>query len=144
MQAVSRRLRDWIAQQTEPLPAGSEPPLRAELFSLEQLARHAKVLAAHHQVVSRHGSHSLLDRLDQNEQVLRDYNRTTYAADQTRRVTHAAEWLLDNFYLIEEQIQMARRHLPRGYSRELPRMSMRRLMRSRSGHSSPPTKRWPL
>jgi hypothetical protein len=39
-----------------------------------------------------------------------------------RRVTPAAEWLLDNFYLIEEQIQMARRHLPRGYSRELPRL----------------------
>ena len=38
------------------------------------------------------------------------------------RLTPAAEWLLDNFYLIEEQIQMARRHLPRGYSRELPRL----------------------
>ena len=52
----------------------------------------------------------------------RAYNRATQAVDQTRRVTHAAEWLLDNFYLIEEQIQMARRHLPRGYSRELPRL----------------------
>ena len=41
--------------------------------------------------------------------------------DQTRRVTLAAEWLVDNAYLIEEQILMARRHLPRGYSRELPR-----------------------
>jgi len=111
-----------MAQQTRPLPAASEPPLRAELFSLEQLAHHAKVLAAHHQVVSRRGSHSLLARLDQNERILRDYNRATYAADQTRRVTHAAEWLLDNFYLIEEQIQMARRHLPLGYSRELPRL----------------------
>jgi cyclic beta-1,2-glucan synthetase len=40
----------------------------------------------------------------------------------SRRITPAAEWLLDNFYLIEEQIQMARRHLPRGYSRELPRL----------------------
>ena len=42
--------------------------------------------------------------------------------DPGRRITPAAEWLLDNFYLIEEQIQMARRHLPRGYSRELPRL----------------------
>ncbi len=122
MQAVSRRWRDWMARQTHPLPAASDPPLRAELFSVEQLARHAKALAAQHQVVSRRGSHRLLARLDQNEQVLRDYNRTTYAADRTRQVTHAAEWLLDNFYLIEEQIQMARRHLPRGYSRELPRL----------------------
>src|SRR4029077_5443886 len=63
-----------------------------------------------------------LTRLHQNEQVLRTYNRATHAADQFRRVTHAAEWMLDNFYLIEEQIQMARRHLPRGYSRELPRL----------------------
>src|SRR5208282_5370795 len=39
-----------------------------------------------------------------------------------RRITPAGEWLLDNFYLIEEQIQLARRHLPRGYSRELPRL----------------------
>ncbi len=122
MQASLRRWRGWRARSGRPLPAASDPPLRAELFSLEQLARHAKVLAAQHQVVSRRGSHRLLVRLDQNEQVLRDYNRTTYTADRTRRVTHAAEWLLDNFYLIEEQIQMARRHLPRGYSRELPRL----------------------
>jgi len=40
----------------------------------------------------------------------------------SRLITPAAEWLLDNFYLIEEQIQLARRHLPRGYSRELPRL----------------------
>ena len=38
-------------------------------------------------------------------------------------VTPAAEWLLDNFYLIEEEIRIARRHLPRGYSRELPRLT---------------------
>ena len=122
IQTVSRQLREWVAQQTVRLPSASEPPLRAELFSLEQLARHGKGLAALHQIAPRSGSHSLLARLDQNEQILKDYNRATYAADQTRRVTHAAEWLLDNFYLIEEQIQMARRHLPRGYSQELPRL----------------------
>ncbi|HSW52034.1 MAG TPA: hypothetical protein VLG93_02285, partial [Sulfuricaulis sp.] len=33
------------------------------------------------------------------------------------------EWLLDNFYLVEEQIRTARRHLPKGYSRELPRLA---------------------
>ncbi len=122
IQTVSRRVRQGFSSRKHPLPAAIEPPLRAELFSLEQLARHAKVLAGQHQVVYRRGSHGLLARLDQNEEILREYNRTTYAADQTRRVTHAAEWLLDNFYLIEEQIQMARRHLPQGYSRELPRL----------------------
>ena len=40
-----------------------------------------------------------------------------------QRITPAGEWLLDNFYLIEEQIATAKRHLPRGYSRELPRLA---------------------
>jgi cyclic beta-1,2-glucan synthetase len=96
--------------------------LRAELFSVEQLARHARSLAATHQVVIRRGSNHLLARLDQNERILRAFNRTTLAVDPLRRITPAAEWLLDNFYLIEEQIQLARRHLPHGYSRELPRL----------------------
>ena len=122
MQTVFRHWGNWLAQKTDTLATPIEPPLRAELFGLEQLARHAKALAAQHQVVTGRGSPSLLVRLNQNEQILRDYNRTTRTTDQSRRVTHAAEWLLDNFYLIEEQIQMARRHLPRGYSRELPRL----------------------
>ena len=42
-----------------------------------------------------------------------------------RRITPAGEWLLDNFYLIEEQIRTAKRHLPKGYSRELPRLAQR-------------------
>src|SRR5437588_1255050 len=101
----------------------SEPPLRAELFGVEQLARHAQAIAAQHQVVMGRGSQRLLARLDHNEKVLRAFNRASLAADKTRRVTPAAEWLLDNFYLIEEQIQMARRHLPEQYSRELPRLA---------------------
>ncbi len=35
----------------------------------------------------------------------------------------AESWLIDNFYLIEQQIGMARHHLPRGYSRQLPRLA---------------------
>jgi len=100
----------------------NESPLRAEVFSVEQLVSHAKTLAETHQLVTQRAANRLLARLGENEQILRAYNRATQAVNQTRRVTHAAEWLLDNFYLIEEQIQMARRHLPRGYSRELPRL----------------------
>ena len=120
MQTLSLRWK--TVRQTRSRPHGSEPPLRAELFSVEQLARHAKALAGNHQVVTRQGSNRLLARLDENEDILRNFNRATLAVDPSRRITPAAEWLLDNFYLIEEQIQLARRHLPRGYSRELPRL----------------------
>src|SRR6266404_8882895 len=112
-----------LARQKPLRSRASEPPLRAELFGVEQLARHARAIAAQHQVVMGKGSYRLLARLDHNEKVLRAFNRASLAADKTRRVTPAAEWLLDNFYLIEEQIQMARRHLPREYSRELPRLA---------------------
>lgn len=96
--------------------------MRAELFSVEQLAHHARTLAANHRIVTQRNSNRLLARLDGNEQSLRTFNRTTLASLPGQRITPAAEWLLDNFYLIEEQIQLTRRHLPRGYSRELPRL----------------------
>jgi len=96
--------------------------LRSELFSVEQLARHARGVAGEHQLDTQQSSNRLLTRLDANEQGLRSFNHSTLAVVQSRRVTPAAEWLLDNFYLVEEQIQLAKRHLPRGYSRELPRL----------------------
>ncbi|HEX3717310.1 MAG TPA: glucoamylase family protein [Verrucomicrobiae bacterium] len=116
------RFQNWMAEQARSRLNGNEPPLRAELFGAEQLAQHAKALAASHHVETRKASNRLLARLTHNENVLRAYNRSTLTVNPTRRVTPAAEWLLDNFYLIEEQIQLARRHLPRGYSRELPRL----------------------
>jgi cellobiose phosphorylase len=100
----------------------NEPPLRAELFTVEQLARHAKLLATNHRVIMSKGANCLLDELRKNQEILRSFNRATLDKTQNRRVSPAAEWLLDNFYLIEEQIQMARRHLPRGYCLELPRL----------------------
>jgi cyclic beta-1,2-glucan synthetase len=100
----------------------TEPPLRAELFSVDQLATHGRSLAASHHLTTQRASFGLLDRLDRNEEILRTFNRATMLVGDSRRITPAAEWLLDNFYLVEEQVQLARRHLPRGYSRELPRL----------------------
>ena len=120
MQTLSLRWQTWVAGQTR--SHEGEPPLRAELFSVEQLARHAHALAVAHRVVTQRSSNRLLANLAENEQILRAFNCATSAVNPNQRITPAAEWLLDNFYLIEEQIQLARRHLPRGYSRELPRL----------------------
>ena len=119
---MALRIQKWLAEQTHALPLSAEPPLRAELFNVEQLAQHARGLAAEHEVVTSKGSNRLLAGLEENEEILTAFNRATLGVHQSRVVTPAAEWLLDNFYLIEEQIQMARRHLPRGYNRELPRL----------------------
>lgn len=104
--------------------ASEELPLRSELFSAEQMAQHGIILAGIHKVTSGNESKGLLERLADNEKVLSDNcNLLMTAVKSRRRITPAGEWLLDNFYLIEEQIRTARRHLPKGYSRELPRLS---------------------
>ncbi len=118
------RLTEHLSGQPVSLPyAGDEPPLRSELFSAEQMQQHGKILAGLHAVSADHEPDPLLARLADNERVLLDVrNLVAEAVKGSRRITPAGEWLLDNFYLIEEQIHMAKRHLPKGYSRELPRL----------------------
>ena len=114
------RLRGYGASQRY---AGDEPPLRAELFSSDQMEHHGKALAGAHRVGVRGGPDKLLSRLGDNEGVLRGACQLlSEAVTANRRIAPAGEWLLDNFYLIEEQIRTARRHLPKGYSRALPRL----------------------
>src|SRR5881628_1792464 len=97
--------------------------LRLQLFSLEQLERHARALATEHKADVKRGPDRLLPRLAENERVLiHAYDLVTEAVAEGRRVALASEWLLDNFYVVEQQIRMARLHLPRGYSRQLPRL----------------------
>jgi len=93
------------------------------LLAADQLVRYAGELAASHQVMPGQPSNDLLERLASNEKALRDFQKLTLALDADAVVTPAGVWLLDNFFMIEEQILMARRHLPRGYCRQLPRLA---------------------
>jgi cyclic beta-1,2-glucan synthetase len=101
--------------------ASDDLPLRSELFNRDQMNRHAKAMADTHQLHSGRHSSRLLARLEDNACVLIDVRHLlTEAVTVGRRIAPGGEWLLDNFYLIEEQIRTARRHLPKGYSQELP------------------------
>ncbi|MFO7704722.1 MAG: glucoamylase family protein [Halopseudomonas sp.] len=86
------------------------------------MKRHAVLLADQHEIDLRLGPDKLLPRLKDNEEVLlAAYDVVTKTATSGRFVPSEA-WLLDNFYLIEQQIGLARGHLPRGYSQQLPRL----------------------
>jgi len=103
--------------------AADEPPLRSELLSTDQMEQYGRTLAGSHKLSLTRAPDQLLTRLTENEAVLIEAcNLLTAAVKANRRIAPAGEWLLDNFYLIEEQIRTAKRHLPRGYSRELPRL----------------------
>ena len=98
-----------------------EPALRSELFSADQMDLHGPVLASRHRVSEQSKPNSLLARLTENKSLLEHAcELLTVAIRQGRRITPAGEWLLDNYYLIEEQVRTAQKHLPKGYSRELP------------------------
>ncbi len=87
------------------------------------MERHGRALARMHRVRDKSAPDRLLARLSDNQKMLdQACTLLTDAVQAKRRLTPAGEWLLDNIYLIEEQIGIARRHLPKGYSRELPQL----------------------
>jgi len=86
------------------------------------MERHAKALAERHEVDPMPGKDLLLPRLAENEAILLQANELlTEAVASNLSIAPASEWLLDNFYKIEEQIRMSS-DLPKGYSKELPHM----------------------
>jgi cellobiose phosphorylase len=100
-----------------------ELPLRDEILSIEQMGLHGKSLAKGHKLATGKARRNLLDRLSENESLLLEvYNLFSEDLGSDTAIPPAGEWLLDNFYLIEEQIRLAKRHLPKAYSRELPHL----------------------
>ena len=81
-------------------------------------------MAATHELASGRVADKLITRLAENEKILQStYDEVAAAVVKNRRIAPAAEWLLDNFYLLEEQIHSTRRLLPRSYSQELPQLT---------------------
>src|SRR5690606_24594815 len=111
-----------LFQINTPLSQNPEKtPCRAELFNSDEREGHAKVLAKSHSEKKGKAADKLLRRLDQNESVLlKVRNLLVERIHSSAAITPAGEWLLDNFYLIEEQVIIARKHLPKGYSEGLP------------------------
>ena len=102
-----------------------EEPIRAELFSVERLEQHAESLAGAQEVVDADSSpgRPLLPRVLENGRRLLEYYRATaHAVELEQSITPAAEWLLDNFYIVEEQLREIRDDLPVGFYRKLPKL----------------------
>src|SRR5579859_966811 len=106
-------------------PWNGRDPIRAELFSVERIEEHARSLAAAQPVLPRSTRGGrLIDRLADNAVVLLEAHRSiAQATDARSATTPAAEWLLDNYHLVERQIHDIRVDLPRGYYRELPKLA---------------------
>ncbi len=101
-----------------------EQPIRAEIFSVERLEQFAKVLAAEHKTVTKRGRALLLPRLEENgRKLISAYRVLIEAIKNGRPISPAAEWLVDNFHIVEEQLREIREDLPKGYYHELPKLT---------------------
>src|SRR5216684_6923135 len=106
-------------------PQPFEEPIRAELFGVDRLEQHAGSLAAAQHVMSElEKGRRLLPRVKDNGRVLREaYRAIAKAIREDRAITPAAEWLVDNFHIVDEQLREIRDDLPPGFYRKLPKLA---------------------
>jgi len=116
-------LRTYFQKNIARKYADEQPPLRSELFTTDQMEQHAKFLAGSHELSYEQAPEQLVKRLSDNEEVLGKVTNLLHdAVKEKNRISPAGEWLLDNFYLIEEQILTGKRYLPKRYSKGLPQL----------------------
>ncbi|MBC5785329.1 cyclic beta 1-2 glucan synthetase [Ramlibacter sp. USB13] len=107
----------WVVADAAP----NDRPLRAELLSADQMERHGQALARTHVWELTRAADRLLPRLADNRRTLAAVC-AVLLEDEARRCTPAGEWLVDNDYLLQQEMRAAARYLPTGYSRALPRL----------------------
>jgi cyclic beta-1,2-glucan synthetase len=103
---------------------GRELPIREELYSIERLEQFAAMLAAEHQIAEKaHRVSLLLPRLEENgRKLLATYQGLADSIRDEHVISPAAEWLVDNFHIVEEQVREIREDLPKSYYYELPKL----------------------
>lgn len=91
---------------------------------LGRLEVRASRLAEEHIVSRRPGVRpSPVDRLERHEGFLREaYERFLQSSEAEDALSYTAEWLLDNFYVVQEAARQIRENLPEGYYRRLPKL----------------------
>ena len=99
-----------------------QPPIRSEIFGLQRFAQHGRSLGETHRAArARAREATFFPRLRSNIRTLREaHHYIGLQASTGYDISPAAEWLLDNFHLIEAQLKQIHEGLPRSYFRALP------------------------
>jgi cyclic beta-1,2-glucan synthetase len=116
------RMRDGSIR----LPPAPEQPIRSDILHEDRLRSLGASLARGEvgelQGLTRFDFHA---RIRENAaRILEVYRATNAAQARGDAITPAAQWLLDNHYLVEETIYQVKRDLPRRYYRQLPQVKV--------------------
>ena len=91
---------------------------------MERLEQHGESLAAAQTVTQARTGRPIRRRVADNGRVLLGaYRALAEAIKDEGSITPAAEWLVDNFHIVEEQLREIRDDLPPHYYRELPKLA---------------------
>lgn len=111
-----------FAPTVKPLPPRAETPIRSTVLNEENLRRLGESLGKGelgHLLGLE--AFDLKARIKEDaECILRVYQSTNEAQGRGESITPAAQWLLDNNYLVEETIHQIKRDIPRRFYRQLP------------------------
>ena len=102
-----------------------ETPWRAEVLSREALSELALNLADWHKgTFGASRSKRLLKSYKANKEILkRVYQSLAEAAQRGETLTAGAEWMLDNYHVVERHIAAIKKYLPWGFYRTLPKFT---------------------
>src|SRR5256714_187110 len=105
-------------------PSDGELPIREQLYSAERLEQYAPVLAGQHKTAEKtKRANLLLPRLEENgRKLIAVYQELAESIRSVHVISPAAEWLVDNFHIVEEQVREIREDLPKSYYHELPKL----------------------
>ncbi|HKR11781.1 MAG TPA: glucoamylase family protein [Pyrinomonadaceae bacterium] len=121
---MSALVESIVSVFSKPKAADDEKPFQAEFFSVERLEQYAQTLAEEHKTVTKKGRAQLLPRLEDNGRRLEAvYKALVEAIRNGRAISPAAEWLVDNYHIVEEQLREIREDLPKSYYHELPKLA---------------------
>jgi cyclic beta-1,2-glucan synthetase len=122
---LRRRFSKFLRRMSTAPPWAHEEAIREELFSVERLEQHAESLAAAQSVSSKpKRGRPIAQRVrDDDEALLEAYRVIAAAIKDKRAITPAAEWLIDNYHLAEDQIREIHTDLPPNYYRQLPKLA---------------------
>ncbi|MET3659939.1 GH36-type glycosyl hydrolase domain-containing protein [Aquamicrobium ahrensii] len=108
-------------------PLAAERPIRAQFYQEDRLRLLGKQMAeGDTQSLDGLGTFDFQSRIRESAaRILEVYRSTNAAQAKGETITPAAQWLLDNNYLVEETIYQIKRDLPRRFYRQLPTLRLK-------------------
>ena len=108
------------------IPPGGEELIRRDLHGPDHLEAIARILAEASVLapVEHRGRPLLRHFYHTGQQLKQAYQQIRQAASRQEMIGPETEWLLDNFYIIEESLRETRHDLPQGYYTRLPKLAL--------------------